>query len=516
MSKFFLYVVPVVVSLFYFGCKQDATSYAKSETQSKPNVLFIFTDDQGFYTLNDNDNKVVQTPNMDRLVRQGTMFTHAYNMGAWNGAVCAASRAMLLSGRHVWNAKKISEQWREGNSIQNNWATLMKGAGYRTYMTGKWHVEFPAKAVFDTVTHVRPGMPADTWEFAVMKRRLDSIQESGGTDYGSIMPIGYNRPRSISDTMWLPTKKKFGGFWEGGKHWSEVVADDAVHFLQDAKNRKEPFFMYLAFNAPHDPRQAPKEFQELYTVDSIPLPKSYRELHPYRKVMQSDEHVRDEALAPFPRTPLAIRTHTKEYYASISHLDAQIGKILDELKRTGKEKNTYIILTSDHGLAIGRHGLLGKQNVYDHSLRAPFVLLGPDIPKGKTVNEDIYIQDAMATALDIAQVSKPPYVYFSSVKPLAQGKQTESNYSEIYAGYRNSQRAIRKNGYKLIAYPKANVLELYNLEEDSDEIHNLAMSSDHQSIKLQLLKELKVLQQQMNDTLTLNFDKGTNTTSYEN
>ena len=198
---------------------------------------------------------------------------------------------------------------------------------------------------------------------------------------GEPVPVGYGRPKNENDTIWKPWDKKFGGFWEGGTHWSEVVRQDAIGFIDQAKQKEDPFFMYLAFNAPHDPRQAPKEYVDMYPLENISVPVSYQDEYPYRHSIRNGDYLRDEMLAPMPRTEYAVKVHRQEYYASISHVDAQIGMIVDALKKSGKMDNTYIMMTSDHGLAMGRHGFMGKQNLYDHSIRPLMIILGPDIPK---------------------------------------------------------------------------------------------------------------------------------------
>ena len=163
---------------------------------------------------------------------------------------------------------------------------------------------------------------------------------------------------------WKAADSLNGGFWEGGKHWSEVIKDDALDFLNKSSEKEDPFFMYLAFNAPHDPRQSPQSFLDRYPLEEIPLPDNWLPEYPYKDAIGNPKTLRDEALAPFPRTPFAIKTHIREYYAIISHLDAQIGEILKALEASGKANNTYIFFTGDHGLSVGKHGLLGKQSMF--------------------------------------------------------------------------------------------------------------------------------------------------------
>ncbi len=470
---------------------------------TQPNIVFIFADDMTYTAISALGNDEINTPNLDRLVRGGTTFTHAFNMGGWNGAICVASRAMIISGRSLWEANQFRKEWIKGVGTEKSWGKLMKSAGYETFMTGKWHLDARATEIFQNVVHVRPGMPGDAWnrtpgmEIKIMEGSSRNIPMK------DIMPLGYNRPLDENDTLWSASDTSMGGYWEGGKHWSEVLKEDALGFLERSTEKEKPFFMYLAFNAPHDPRQAPKEYLDQYPLDRIHLPKSWLPEYPFKDSIGNGPDLRDEALAPFPRTAYAIKKHTQEYYALISHMDQQIGEILNKLEANDGLKNTFVIFTADHGLAMGRHGLMGKQSLFDHSIRVPFMVMGPGIPAGKKIEEPIYLQDAMATSLELAGIKKPDYVFFNSLIDLAKGKQPKSHYREIYGAYTDTQRMIRKNGFKLIAYPKLKKLLLFDLKKDPEEQNDLASRSAYHMKVDSLFKDLLKLQQQFKDTVDI-------------
>ena len=306
-----------------------------------------------------------------------------------------------------------------------------------------------------------------------------------------------------SDTVWRPWDKANGGYWKGGKHWSEVLGDDAITYLDSAALKDEPFFMYLAFNAPHDPRQSPRSFIEKYSLDDISVPPNFLPLYPDKELIGCGEDLRDEKLAPFPRTAYAIKVHRREYYALITHLDQQIGRILEAIKKSGKEDNTYIFFTADQGIAIGEKGLMGKQNMYDCSMRVPFVVVGPGIPKNKKVDADIYLQDVVPATLELAGAEKPDYIDFTSMMPLARGEEQKSHYPSIYGGYIDFQRMIRKDGYKLIVYPNAKKMLLYDENNDPWEINDLAGKPEFQDRRKELFDDLVALQKKMDDRLDL-------------
>ncbi len=453
----------------------------KAHGASKPNILFLFADDQTYASLHAMGNDEIETPNLDRLVQRGTTFTHAYNQGGWHGAVCVASRTMLCTGRFLWHAHEREKHLVEEAAQRHLWPQLLKDQGYDTYMSGKWHVQIDPKRIFDQVRHVRPGMPKDNYHTT---------------------KLGYNRPLEGQPDNWKPWDTTQGGYWEGGKHWSEVLGDNGVDFLTQATKQDNPFFMYLAFNAPHDPRQSPKEFVDRYPLDNIAVPHNFLPRNPYDVAMGCGPGLRDEDLAPYPRTKHAVKVHRQEYYAIITHMDEQIGRILDTLEKTGQADNTYIVFTADHGLAVGQHGLLGKQNMYDHSVRVPLTISGPGIAKDKRISTPVYLQDIMTTTLDWAGIDTPEHVEFKSLSPLLKGEGA-THYDAIYGAYMNKQRMVTDDDFKLIYYPKIDKTLLFDLKKDPGEEVNLADDPAYAEQLKALWKTLKVEQARVGDSLVL-------------
>ena len=442
-----------------------------------PNILFIIADDQSYETVGALGHQAIETPSLDRLVKEGITFTHAYNQGSWTGAVCVASRTMLNTGRFLWQAHRLHRGKDQDRFAGLLWSDLLRSAGYTTYMTGKWHIEARAEKAFDHVANVRGGMPDQT-------------------------NVGYHRPVDGQGEPWKPWDTSLGGYWKGGRHWSEIVADDATSFLKIAEKADEPFFMYVAFNAPHDPRQSPKEYVQKYPRSEIAVPANFLPRYPFHDKIGCGPTLRDESLAPFPRTEHAVRVHRQEYFAIISHMDTQIGRILDALQESGKADHTYVFFTADHGLAVGHHGLLGKQNLYDHSVRVPFLVTGPGVTKGKKVRTPIYMQDVMPTTLELGGLEVPDDVQFRSVLPMIRGKTDRSHYEAIYGAYLDLQRSVCWGDYKLIRYPKIEKTRLYNLKDDPEEMNDLADRPESEPIIDQLLEELATLQKETDDPLS--------------
>jgi len=461
------------------GAAAGVEGAGRSKALERPNILFIFGDDHAYNALGAYGNREVKTPHLDRLAASGTCFSRAYNMGAWSGAVCVASRAMLNTGRFVWHAQTVdfgTDMDREGRVVL--WSERMRQLGYETYFAGKWHTMGDPARLFDHMGTLRGGMPEDAEE-------------------------GYNRPLAGQPDRWSPSDPKFGGYWQGGRHWSEVLADEATGFIGQAAGSGKPFFMYLAFNAPHDPRQSPQEFVDLYPPDSLALPESFVPEYPYQDGMGCGRQLRDERLAPFPRTAHAVQVHRGEYYALVTHLDVQIGRILDALEHGGLAEKTIIIYSADHGLAIGAHGLMGKQNMFEHSMRAPLIFSGPGIEAGKRIDTPVYIQDLMPSALELAGDPVHAGVEFKSVLPLMRDPQA-IHYGAVYGAFKTDlQRMVSKDGFKLILYPRIGQVLLFDLENDPSEMRDLSKASGYADKVGELFDELRRQQSMMGDTLDL-------------
>ncbi len=454
------------------GCSTAGDLHA----DDRPNVLLLLADDQCFSTLRAAGNDEIQTPNLDRLMARGTSFRRAYNSGGWHGAICVASRTMLNTGLQLWKARdaeqRLPSEWMQKGRL---WPQLMSKAGYQTFLTGKWHVSVDAAKVFETVRHVRGGMPEQTM-------------------------AGYNRPVSREDRGWLPWDESRGGFWEGGRHWSEVVADDTVDYLRAAVTDPRPFFIYAAFNAPHDPRQSPKQFVDLYPAERVRVPASFVPRYPHEIGVYD---IRDEKLAPLPRTEWSVQVNRQEYYAIITHMDQQIGRILEALDQSGEADRTWIVFTADHGLACGNHGLMGKQNLHDHSVRVPFLVSGPGVAAGVQRDEFVYLQDVMPTVLELAGAVIPEHVQFRSLVPLL-GGQPGARWRDCVTGsYMQSQRMITVGSDKLILYPGIGVSLLFDLSADPEELRDISGERGAMVVKRRLFGRLLEEQGWMGDKLDL-------------
>lgn len=425
----------------------------------RPNILFIFSDDQRADTIAALGNSHIRTPQLDRLVQTGTAFTRAYCMGAQQGAVCVPSRAMLMSGRTLF---RVSESLKN----QTTWPEAFGQAGYSTFITGKWH---------------NGGESV-----------LRSFQQGRAVFLGG-MGNPYKLP--LQD---ISADRQFENKRFSSEHSVKLFADAAIGFLQNQK-ASQPFLCYVAFNCPHDPRVAPTPYHERYNTNKPPSPANFLPLHPFNNGALV---IRDEQLAPWPRTQDIVRQHLADYYAYVEFMDDQIARILAVLKASGQFENTLIVFSSDHGLAIGSHGLFGKQNLYDHSMRAPLIMAGPGIPAGKTSDAFCYLLDIFPTLGELARVTAPVGSEGRSLAPILAGRQTQGRDS-IFTAYTGVQRALRDERWKLIVYPKVNKTQLFDLKNDPFELRDLAAVAEHRDQVQKMTVRLKESQRQFDDTQAL-------------
>jgi arylsulfatase A-like enzyme len=445
--------------------------------ETRPNFLLLLSDDQTFRALGLLGELEVKTPNIDRLARRGMLFTHAFNQGGWSGAVCIPSRMMLNTGRTLWDCRGTNDSIAGGAAL---WGETMGKAGYATFMAGKWHLPDDAlPRSFQTIGPLTGGF-------------LPSTPTDGPA---------YRRP--AANNPWSPDDPQWKGHWltVNGRvvHSSERIADAAVDYLKALSNGgQKPFFMYVAFNAPHDPRQSPTSFLDLYPAETLRTPPNLLPKHPF--LIEESYEGRDEILAPFPRTAAVIQTHLREYYAMVTHLDAQIGRILDALDASGRAPNTIIAFTSDQGLAIGQHGLMGKQNLYDHSLRMPFLMAGPGIPKGTRCDALIFMQSLFATTCEMAGISTPKSVQFPSLVPLVTRRRPALT-DAIYCAFLDRQRAVRTDRWKWIRTPSEKQAQLFDVQNDPWEMHNLAGEPEFAAVQNELDARLRALMAEVHDPM---------------
>lgn len=390
---------------------------------AKPNILHIHADDHRPDGLHALGNPLLQTPNLDTLVERGTTFTRCYTMGSMIGAVCTPSRTMMLTGRSWLRIPGAPGAAPNAKDPTTFLPRVIQAAGYQTWHMGK----------------AGNGFPAGLDEYQT------SIRDEGK-----------------------------GGERAGN---SQRLADRTIEFLKSraTTNESRPFYIYLAPPVPHDPRSAEPQFHKLYDPAKIPLPPAFLPQHPFDN---GEMTVRDEQLAPWPRTPENTKKQLADYYACITGLDHHMGRVFAELKASGHWDNTIILFTGDNGLSMGEHGLFGKQNLYENGgFHVPCVIAGPGIPKGKS-EALVYLLDLFPTLAGFAGATLPAGIDGRDLRRVIEGKQAKVR-NVLYTAYRAEQRAIRDDRWKLIRYPQVNITQLFDLRTDPHELNNLADKPEH-------------------------------------
>lgn len=419
-----------------------------------PNILFLLADDQRPDTIHALGNSRIRTPNLDKLAGQGTAFTRM-TVGC---PICMVSRAEILTGRPSF---KNGVLYGRGKFMADNayLPKVLAAAGYHTWYVGKWHTQ---------------GKPHD-----MGYEETRGLFSGGGGGKAAKLPHYDHKGQLVTGyTGW--TFKRDDGTPEPERgigltpDISSAFADAAIEFIERKPGR--PFFLHVNFTAPHDPLLRPPAYEKAYRPDEMLVPANFQSQHPFD---HGNFYGRDEKLLPWPRTREAVQLEISVYYAVISHLDEQVGRILDSLRKTGQDRNTLIVYSSDHGLAMGSHGLMGKQNMYEHTINVPFLMRGPGVPVGKRLDAQACLRDLFPTFCEVAGVATPATVEGHSLWPVLRGE-TKTLRPFITGYFTDTQRMIRYDGWKLSYYLKLNRYQLFNLNQDPFELHDLSAVASEQ------------------------------------
>jgi len=417
---------------------------ASAAEAKRPNILFILVDDQSPFDLKCyNPSSPLESPNIDRLAREGMVFDGAYHMGSFSGAVCTPSRHMIMSGRTVWHLPiapgALQKNLCPPNLEQQTIPAVFNRGGYATMRTCKQGNSYEAANKLFTVRH-------------------DATKRGGTAESGSA--------------------------WHG---------DQVMNYLAERETSKDdkPFLIYFGFSHPHDTRDGTPELLAKYgsvnhTDKSAPppanskqpkLPPNYLPAHPFP---HGHPKLRDEVSVSGVwerRDEQTIRNELGREFACSENIDIQIGRVLKKLEAMGELEKTYIFYTADHGMAIGRHGLQGKQNLYQHTWRVPFIVRGPGISAGSRVEGNIYLLDVLATLCDLTGITPPETNEGTSFKPVLTGKKQSVRdvlYGVYNGGTKPGMRSVKQGDWKLIKYDvmdgSVRETQLFNLKDNPGEL----------------------------------------------
>ncbi len=437
-----------------------------------PNVLFIVTDDQR------PELPGAALPHLDRLAASGARLTRAYA----GYPICFASRAEMLTGRPAFTALK-NYPASGVDPAHTPLPAAFAAAGYETWHLGKWHVS---------------GQPRDHG-YARVHRHFSS---GGARD----------APLPEKDARGLPLTGYRGWTFKNADGsaarelgigltpaTSRHIADGALEVLESLRDPAKPFFLHVNFTAPHDPRLWPEGYDAARIGGRVPLPPNFAPQHPFD---HGNLNGRDETLIPRPLDPAQVRAELAVYHALVRDLDDQLGRLLAALDRLGLRQDTIVIFTSDQGLAMGAHGLMGKQNQYEHSIRSPLVLAGPGVPGAFESAALCHLRDLYPTLCELCAIPVPDSVQARSLLPLLRGEVAELH-PFVIGAFTGAQRMICDARWKWIEYPQAGRRQLFDLQNDPHELRDLSAEPAQQTRVQTLAARLRVALRGMGDPLPL-------------
>jgi arylsulfatase A-like enzyme len=478
-------------------------------TKKQPNIVIIISDDHAFQAIGAYGNKMMQTPNIDRIAREGVLF----NKGYVTNSICGPSRAVILTGKYSHkNGFKDNENSRFDGS-QDSFVKQLNKSGYETAWIGKWHLE----------------------------------SDPQGFDYWQILP-GQGQYYNPDFHMMDGTNKRSEGYV------SDVVEDAAENWLSK-RDMDKPFCLVIGHKATH--RTWIPDGQDMGKFDNVtfPLPTDFYDNYKNReaakvqdmsiaktmvmgydlKVFDSKtEEDREGSIArmnPKQRAkfdayygPIAadlkkrnlsgkelvewkFQRYMRDYMSTAVSLDRNIGRTLDYLDKNNLTENTIVIYLSDQGFYLGEHGWFDKRFIYEESFRTPMMMRYPGVVKPGTVSNDFVMNlDLAPTMLDAAGVAIPKDEQGQSFLPLLKDKNAKGRESIYYHYYENGEHSVsphfgvRTKRYKLVRfYKRVNSWELYDLQKDPQELHNLYGQKAYGKITQQMNGELNKLIDQYDD-----------------
>jgi choline-sulfatase len=428
---------------------------SKAQSRKRPNIVFICSDQHSYKYTGYNGHPFVETPNLDKLAKQGVVFENNY----CGNPVCTPSRASMMTGVYASDTGSYcnSTVW---TNQHPTWANLLSESGYKCWATGKFDLHDKYDIGFEQIdtTHGHAHNPDITSLF-----RLPPIAR-------------YNERPQID-----------GSSREEPHHDLHLLQNAQMFLSEQAVNLDKPWALYVGFSQPHPDFRAQKKYFDRYYPNRVDMPNvppgHVENLH---YVFQQLRHFKRIAT---PIEEKKIRRARAGYYGMITELDDYVGQLWDTLEQTGQLDNTIFIYTSDHGETLGEHGLWLKNNLYDVAARVPLIIAGPGIPQGVRVSTATAHVDLMATLLEWANVRQPGYLRGRSLTPLMQGKQGDHPgfaFCETHSeGNATGSFMIRKGDWKYIHFSFYDDL-LFNVKEDPYEFDNRIDDPEVEDIKLEL------------------------------
>ena len=465
-----------------------------AKPSSRPNILWITTEGVPLGALSCYGSQLMQTPNIDRIAHEGMRFENSFT----TNALCAPSRGTLLTGKysHVNGMHSNPGDTTRGvtaptfDAAQETLPKILRRSGYQTGMVGKWHL---------------PANPGECgFDYFVFK-------EGAGGAYYEVS--GYLRNMELgSNTI---VEKSYPGY----------ITDNVTDFVIDGiKQFQQPFFMMVQFFNAHRPFDPPHKYEHIYDQVRIPEPGTFYDDYSNRAAAAREARMRIAAMPDFDPPASLTTTQRKQwnyqrfmghFLGTVRSQDDNVGRLLDFLDENHLADNTIVVFTGDHGFFLGDHGWFDKRFMYEQSIRVPWMIRYPGVVNAGTTSKDWVVNiDNAPMALELAGLPVPAEMQGRSLVPLLRGNTPADWQRSLYYHYYEfapphwvfPHYGIRTDRYKLIYYYTVNEWELFDLENDPDEMENLFFWSGYKihpnyaAVLPGLVEQLKAMRTKYNDT----------------
>ena len=528
--KNYLFLLTILIT-FLQGCNEA------SEIKTKPNILFIMSDDHAYQAISAYDDKLIQTPNIDRIAKEGMLFNNA----CVTNSICAPSRAVILTGKHSHINGKIDNKSKFDDS-QITFPQLFQKAGYQTAMFGKLHFGNNPKGFDDFL--ILPGQ-GNYINPKFLGKEKDTIIKGYVTDIITDLTLNwFKNKRDASKPFlmmylhkaphrpWWPSTDKFAEFY--GKEFPEpeTLFDDYSGMGKAAKSAEMNILNHMQYM--HDSKVYPSTIEKMDKVEpqieymrengTIERPTPQRFYNPYGRADAEQKEKYDVVLnkisedfkSNWPKMndeekmKWKYQRYMQDYLATISSVDDNVGRVLDYLEESGLDKNTIVVYTSDQGFYLGEHGWFDKRFIYNESFKTPLMIKWPNVINAGTTNKEMVQNlDFAQTFLEAAMIDIPNDMQGESLIPLLKGNSDEWTRDAVYYHYyeypsvhmAKRHYGIVNKEFKLVHfYYDIDEWELYDRLNDPNEANNVYNNPDYKDVVEKLTQELKEMRIKYKDS----------------
>jgi len=467
------------ILMIFVSCKSETK---KNKSTKRPNIVFIMSDDHAYQAISAYSNKLIQTPNIDRIAKEGMLFTNA----SVTNSICAPSRAVILTGKHSHINGKI-DNLSPFDTTNITFPQLLQNAGYQTAMFGKLHFGNNPKG-FD--------------EFKILPGQGDYYNPTFNTKQGDTTIVGY-----VTD----------------------IITDLTLDWLEKRRDTARPFLLMHLHKAPHRSWLPAERHYKEFTKKTFPVPETLFDDYTTRgdaartAEMNILEHMvlnYDNKVSPEIIEELNIKDRKlfdplekKDYLGTIAAVDENVGRLLDYLDKTGLSENTLVVYTSDQGFYLGEHGWFDKRFMYEESFKTPLLIKWPHvINAGITEDQMVQNLDFAQTFLQVAGVLPPSDMQGESLVPLLKGQKEKWKREAVYYHYYEypAEHAVKRHygiatkDYKLIHfYYDVDEWELYDRKNDKLEVNNVYQDPKYSNVVSEMKQKLKEVRLKYKDSDSL-------------